>query len=170
MFSLRPSPNHTPIKYMCSINQRTLTYLTNSFFKCQSFQILNWHLSGFSPCPLTLYSRRDLKHCHYSVCWRLIWQILPLSYGIREQIRAQNYRIPVYLLFIQHKSLKIRCGMEIIVLSWFDIGTSFKGPKLVYSMSFEMNRQQTYTGSSFFMFDGWEDRSYSILHSSQFTP
>ena len=39
------------------------------------------------------------------------------------------------------------------VLSWFDIGITFEDCELVYSRSSEMNRQQTYKGSGFYV--GW---------------
>lgn len=40
----------------------------------------------------------------------------------------------------------------------------FQKPKLVYTKSFDMNQQQTFTGSSF-MLDGWEVPLYTMIPS-----
>ena len=55
------------------------------------------------------------------------------------------------LSFIQHKSPKITCSLQVTFFNWFDIGISFKDPELLYTRSFEMHWQQTYRESSFYV-------------------
>ena len=60
------------------------------------------------------------------------------------------------------KALKIVCGLELLILSWYNTAISFKDPKFVHSKSFEMNQPQTYRGSSFYV--GWL-REYARIHA-----
>ena len=64
--------------------------------------------------------------------------------GERELLYA------IIFSFIQHETLQIACNL-VIFLSRFDIGVSWKDPKIVYSWSFEMNRQQIYMVSRFYV-------------------
>ena len=64
-----------------------------------------------------------------------------------------EYCIQAYLSFIQHRSLHIVCNPEGTRFSLFDNIIGFKDLGLVYSKSFEMNRQHTYEGQAF-MLDG----------------
>lgn len=51
------------------------------------------------------------------------------------------------------KAHEIVCTPAVDCCNWFDIGSSYKDPKLVYSSSIEMNQQQTCRGPSFYV--GW---------------
>jgi hypothetical protein len=67
-----------------------------------------------------------------------------------------SHRIWAYLSFIQHRSLEILCNIDgtiMLILMNLTPYFSFKGYILACWRSFEMNQQQTYRGSSFYV--GW---------------
>jgi hypothetical protein len=82
--------------------------------------------------------------CYYStvtIVGDSVSYVHALGLGLRER-ELSSTSVP-YLSFIQRYSLNIVCNSNIIIYSWLNIGMSFNDPKLVYSRSFEMNRQQT---------------------------
>ena len=62
-----------------------------------------------------------------------------------------NSWIRAYLSFIRHKYREAVCNLELVNFNWYDARISFKNPKLVYSRSSEMYRQQIYRDQGFYV-------------------
>ena len=74
--------------------------------------------------------------------------LIYFTFGIGERERD---RIETHLSFIKHKSSKIVCSVEITFFSLgFIVILVLEIHELVYSISFEMNWQHIYMGSSFY--------------------
>ena len=75
--------------------------------------------------------------------------------GMRWRGERGNHRIWVYFsLSNKEASIRPRCFLGKVVLT---TRNGFKEPKLIYSRSFEINRQQIYRVSRFYVgwMDGW---------------
>ena len=75
------------------------------------------------------------------ICWFL------------QNIRERESSHMSESIIIQHKSLEVVCSVDFTFFSWFGTGVSFEDQKLVYSMSFQMNRQQISRASRSYV--GW---------------
>jgi hypothetical protein len=83
----------------------------------------------------------------------------PLGVGVG---RREKINIYIHLAYNPWNSMQL-IGL---ISSWFNTEISFKDPKLVYSMSFETNRQQTYTWSAFYI--GWIRGT--VIFNNSFSP
>ena len=78
------------------------------------------------------HSRRSLSRL-----WIMLWQNI-------EERESLHTSLP---LIIEHENHEVVCSSEVTFWSWFGSKIWFRDQELVYSMSFQMNREQIYRGS-----------------------